>query len=107
MTHSPATRKPAVPASASRWPGSPTDTGPADRRTCPSRRASDVRLTPAVGLAADPALLTSVEVWNSFLEKWVEGFVLVGRDGKDCWLRRRSDQSVLPTPIQSDRIRRG
>lgn len=52
-----------------------------------------------------PAVGVLVEVWNTFLSAWIDGFELVGRDADGCTVRRRSDRALLALPVPAERVR--
>ncbi|HYU38277.1 MAG TPA: hypothetical protein VEM59_00340 [Acidimicrobiia bacterium] len=48
---------------------------------------------------------TSVEVFSPFSHSWVGGFNVADNIEDSCTLRRRSDQTALPTTFHVDDLR--
>jgi hypothetical protein len=49
---------------------------------------------------------TRVEVRTRYGGVWSNGFEVVQTSDEGYWLRRESDQSLLPTPFVADVVRR-
>lgn len=52
-----------------------------------------------------PEVGVLVEIWSTFLSRWVDGFELVGSSVDGCVVRRRSDRAVLGLPLPPHRVR--
>lgn len=59
---------------------------------------------------AAPRGVQPIEIWSTFAETWCSGFEVasIERTGNATkyWVRRTSDGTVLPVPIDPDHVRR-
>jgi hypothetical protein len=54
---------------------------------------------------ADELRNGEIQVWCASLDRWVDGFDLVGRTVEGCLVRRLSDGEVLPLAFSEEHVR--